>query len=49
MLRPEWAGLLTSLSSIIGAVNAVLLRRVEGELGALQPAQAAGSLAPEAR
>ena len=32
-LRPEWAALLMSLSSIIVAVNAVLLRTVEGELG----------------
>jgi Cu2+-exporting ATPase len=33
MLRPEWSALLMSLSSIIVAVNAVLLRRVEGEMG----------------
>jgi Cu2+-exporting ATPase len=32
MLRPEWSALLMSLSSIIVAINAVLLRRVEGEL-----------------
>jgi P-type Cu2+ transporter len=32
MLRPEWSALLMSLSSIIVAVNAVLLRRVEGGL-----------------
>ena len=32
MLRPEWSALLMSLSSIIVAVNAVLLRRVEREL-----------------
>ncbi len=32
MLRPEWSALLMSLSSIIVALNAVLLRRVEGEL-----------------
>jgi Cu2+-exporting ATPase len=32
MLRPEWSALLMSLSSIIVAVNAVLLRRVEGKL-----------------
>ena len=32
MLRPEWSALLMSLSSIIVAVNAVLLKRVEGEL-----------------
>jgi hypothetical protein len=33
MLRPEWSALLMSLSSIIVAVNAVLLKRVDGELG----------------
>ena len=32
MLRPEWSALLMSLSSIIVAVNAVLLKGVEGEL-----------------
>ncbi len=32
-LRPEWAALLMSASSIIVAVNAVLLRNVERELG----------------
>jgi Cu2+-exporting ATPase len=32
MLRPEWSALLMSLSSIVVAINAVLLRRVEGEL-----------------
>ncbi len=31
-LRPEWAALLMSVSSIIVAGNAVLLKRVEGEL-----------------
>jgi P-type Cu2+ transporter len=31
-LRPEWAALLMSVSSIIVATNAVLLRRVEGQL-----------------
>jgi Cu2+-exporting ATPase len=31
-LRPEWAALLMSLSSIIVAVNAVMLKRVEPEL-----------------
>ena len=31
-LRPEWAALLMSLSSIIVATNAVLLKRVEGSL-----------------
>ena len=32
MLRPEWSALLMSLSSIVVAVNAVLLRRVEDRL-----------------
>jgi Cu2+-exporting ATPase len=32
-LRPEWSALLMSISSIIVAVNAVLLKRVERELG----------------
>jgi Cu2+-exporting ATPase len=32
MLRPEWSALLMSLSSIVVAVNAVLLKRAEGEL-----------------
>ena len=46
MLRPEWSALLMSLSSIIVAVNAVLLKGVERELaappaGAAQPAQPA--------
>jgi P-type Cu2+ transporter len=39
-LRPEWSALLMSLSSIIVAVNAVLLKRVERDLdepGAGQP------------
>jgi Cu2+-exporting ATPase len=31
-LRPEWAALLMSLSSIVVATNAVLLKRVEREL-----------------
>jgi Cu2+-exporting ATPase len=31
-LRPEWSALLMSLSSIVVATNAVLLKRVEGEL-----------------
>jgi copper-(or silver)-translocating P-type ATPase len=34
-LRPEWAALLMSLSSIVVATNAVLLKRVENELTAL--------------
>jgi len=33
MLRPEWSALLMSLSSIIVAVNAVLLKGVENDLG----------------
>ena len=41
-LRPEWSALLMSLSSIIVAVNAVLLKRVERDLG--QPS--AGQSAP---
>jgi hypothetical protein len=32
MLRPEWSALLMSLSSIIVAVNAVLLKGVEKDL-----------------
>jgi len=32
MLRPEWSALLMSVSSIIVAINAVLLKRVEAEL-----------------
>jgi P-type Cu2+ transporter len=32
MLRPEWSALLMSASSIIVAVNAVLLKGVESEL-----------------
>jgi Cu2+-exporting ATPase len=32
MLRPEWSALLMSVSSIIVALNAVSLRRVEGDL-----------------
>ncbi|MGH9200759.1 MAG: copper-translocating P-type ATPase, partial [Vicinamibacterales bacterium] len=35
-LRPEWAALLMSVSSIIVATNAVLLKRVEGELASLE-------------
>ncbi len=35
MLRPEWSALLMSLSSIIVAVNAVLLKLVERDLGEL--------------
>ena len=32
MLRPEWSALLMSISSIIVAVNAVLLNGVEDDL-----------------
>ncbi len=35
MLRPEWSALLMSLSSIIVATNAVLLKRVEAQLRAI--------------
>jgi Cu2+-exporting ATPase len=35
LLRPEWSALLMSLSSIIVATNAVLLKRVEGRLRAV--------------
>jgi Cu2+-exporting ATPase len=47
-LRPEWAALLMSASSIIVAVNAVLLRNVERELsGPAQPQPAtSGRAAP---
>jgi cation transport ATPase len=41
VLRREWSALLMSLSSIIVAMNAVLLKRVErdlGESGARRPA-----------
>jgi Cu2+-exporting ATPase len=34
-LRPEWAALLMSISSIIVATNALSLKRVEGELAAV--------------
>ncbi|HMQ29425.1 MAG TPA: heavy metal translocating P-type ATPase [Chloroflexaceae bacterium] len=42
-LRPEWAALLMSASSIIVAVNAVLLRNVERELGGPSQPQPATS------
>jgi P-type Cu2+ transporter len=45
-LRPEWAALLMSLSSIIVAVNAVLLRNVERELGEPAGGQGAQPLRP---
>jgi Cu2+-exporting ATPase len=34
-LRPEWAALLMSISSIVVATNAVLLKRAEGELASV--------------
>jgi Cu2+-exporting ATPase len=37
MLRPEWSALLMSLSSIIVALNAVLLKGVEKDLGESDP------------
>jgi P-type Cu2+ transporter len=39
-LRPEWSALLMSASSIIVATNAVLLKRVEGQLRHSEPDQA---------
>jgi Cu2+-exporting ATPase len=42
MLAPEWSALLMSLSSIIVAVNAVLLKRVDGELGEVGGGEARG-------
>jgi P-type Cu2+ transporter len=39
LLRPEWAALLMSLSSIIVALNAVSLKAVEGQLSPPAPAQ----------
>jgi Cu2+-exporting ATPase len=41
MLRPEWSALLMSLSSIIVAVNAVLLKGVEKDLGEPDPGEKA--------
>jgi Cu2+-exporting ATPase len=46
VLRPEWSALLMSLSSIIVAVNAVLLKRVEGDLESAAPATPAGPARP---
>ena len=46
MLRPQWSALLMSLSSIIVAVNAVSLKRVEGELEERAPGQPAAPLTP---
>ena len=40
MLRPEWSALLMSLSSIVVAVNAVLLKGVEKDLGEPESANA---------
>ena len=45
-LRPEWSALLMSLSSIIVAVNAVLLKRVERELGEPGAGRPMAPLAP---
>jgi Cu2+-exporting ATPase len=45
-LRPEWSALLMSLSSIIVATNAVLLKRVEGELGTPSVGRPAAPLTP---
>jgi Cu2+-exporting ATPase len=46
VLRPEWSALLMSLSSIIVAVNAVLLKRVERELGNPTAGRPAAPFAP---
>jgi P-type Cu2+ transporter len=43
MLRPEWAALLMSLSSIIVATNAVLLKRVDSQLQAVETGPVAAS------
>ena len=45
-LRPEWSALLMSLSSIIVAVNAVLLKHVERDLGEPGAGRPAAPLAP---
>jgi P-type Cu2+ transporter len=45
-LRPEWSALLMSLSSIIVAVNAVLLKRVEREMGEPSAGQPRAPLQP---
>jgi Cu2+-exporting ATPase len=45
-LRPEWSALLMSLSSIIVATNAVLLKRVEGELGTPSAGRPTAPLTP---
>jgi hypothetical protein len=46
MLRPEWSALLMSISSIIVAVNAVLLKGVESDLD--EPTADAGRSQPAA-
>jgi P-type Cu2+ transporter len=46
VLRPEWSALLMSVSSIIVAVNAVLLKRVERELGTPSAGQHSAPLQP---
>jgi Cu2+-exporting ATPase len=45
-LRPEWSALLMSLSSIIVAVNAVLLKGVERDLGTPSAGQPAAPIQP---
>ena len=45
-LRPEWSALLMSLSSIIVATNAVLLKRVERDLGEPSAGQPSAPLQP---
>src|SRR6266536_2147992 len=47
-LRPEWSALLMSLSSIIVATNAVLLKRVERELGGPSTGKPSAPLSPAA-
>ncbi len=47
VLRPEWSALLMSLSSIIVAVNAVLLKRVEPELAEQHPVPKTVAPAPQ--
>jgi hypothetical protein len=47
MLQPEWSALLMSLSSIIVATNAVLLKRVEPALD--RDVGAGGRMMPGAR
>jgi Cu2+-exporting ATPase len=47
-LAPEWSALLMSVSSIIVAVNAVLLKRVEGDLADTGSGSAAPPLRPVA-